>query len=105
MVVGDGVGLETLPGWYDTPVQEAGIAWPPCVTNTKSGLPASSAVWAVYLFGLCLLRVGSSNVLAFALLFSHQPLSNALRVWAATWGCGGALTCGDSVAIWWSCCM
>ena len=35
MVVGDGVGLETLPGWYDTPVQEAGIAWPPCVTNTN----------------------------------------------------------------------
>ena len=35
MVVGDGVGIETLPGWYDTPVQEAGIAWPPCVTNTN----------------------------------------------------------------------
>ena len=38
MVVGDGVGIETLPGWYDTPVQEAGIAWPPCVTNTNKTL-------------------------------------------------------------------
>ena len=42
MVVGDGVGLETLPGWYDTPVQEAGIAWPPCVTNTNKEGPVTS---------------------------------------------------------------
>jgi hypothetical protein len=44
MVVGDGVGLETLPGRYDTPVQEAGIAWPPCVTNTNKKLRCVAAL-------------------------------------------------------------